>query len=181
MSPILGIFITFSMLLQTINSQRPIVNASTSATSSSSSLYNAYEPLSPSIAPAAPPPPQQIPQTRSDFVKLRYKPAPNNGTRMAYNDRIGKFVELKESIKNSTIATPNVLPTFSHDSYYHMRRGSPLDKLKKMVKDSNYNSHIHNKTNLSQGNDTLPYSIYYNKNDPIKKVKNTFQQPVNML
>lgn len=183
MSPILGIFITLSMLLQTINSQRPIVNASTSATSSSSSLFNAYEPLSPSIAPAAPPP-QKIPQTRSDIAKLRYKPAPNNGTRMAYNDRSGKFGELKESIKNLTIATPNGLPTFSHDSYYHSRRGSPLDKLKKMVQkstESSYNSHIHNKTNPSQGNDTMPYSAFYSKNDPIKKVKNTFQQRVNML
>lgn len=168
------------MLLQTTNSQRPITNSTSPATSiSSPSLFNAYEGLSPSIAPAAVPPHQQIPQTRSDIAKLRFKPAPNNGTRMPYNDRIGKFLELKESVKNATIFSPNGLTNFPHDSYYNMRRGTPLDKLKKMVKDSSYNSNIHNKTNPSQGDDTIPYSIYYNKNDPIKKVKNAFQQPVN--
>lgn len=97
---------------------------------------------------------------------------------MAYNDRIGKFLELKESVKNATIFSPNGLSNYPHDSYYNLRRGTPLDKLKKMVKDSGYSSNIHNKTNPSQMDDTIPYSIYYNKNDPIKKVKNAFQQPV---
>lgn len=160
--------------MQSISSQRPIVNSSTSATSSSS-LLTVYEGSSPSIAPAAPPP-QQIPQSRSDIAKLRFKPGPNNGTRIAYNDRIGKFHELKESVKNATIFSPNGLSNYPHDSYYNIRRGGgPLDKLKKMVKDTGYNSNIHNKTNPSQGDD---YSIYYNKNDPIKKVKSIFQRPV---
>lgn len=159
------------MLLQTISSQRPITNSTSPGTSrdDSPSLFNAYEGLTPSIAPAAVPPHQQIPQTRSESAKPRYKPAPNNGTRMPYHDRFGKILELNESVKNSTVFSPNGL----------MRRGKPLDILKKMVKDSSYNSNIHNKTNPSQGDDTIPYRNYYNKNDPIKRVKNVFQQPVN--
>lgn len=152
------IFAVFSMLLHLIQSQRPqLLNAS-------QSLNYAAPSIAPFVIPTIRP--------RSDIALMIYKPSPPpdiNSTRMPpLNSRTGKFSELKHQIRrNGTVYNPN-LTNYHFDAYYP-RRGSSLDKIKKMA---------NTKTNPSQGDEPPTSNSYYNSKDPVKEVKTTFQRQV---